>query len=810
MLDGRTAGLRPAQRRRLERLSQRRHPAEAVADLLTLQRLAAESQALALPLSLVVDGRGLCRLLWVGELEQSGRLLERLPGSQRRQGSDLRLLTCCASRQGDLRPGARESVVGLDLSPRCWLRWAWPSGGGGPWAAELYVAEGEREHPWRRDRQADLAELSGLPLELLTGPTPQPGSSRVGASAPGIEPNGSALPAARQRAGKAARSGPPAAGERVLLLVLGDGRRDDDRRRVAELDGLVRSAGGVPVGLVEQRRQAASPQTLWGEGKLKEAALEARRLAAQLVVTDRELTPVQARNVERLLDLPVSDRSELILDIFAQRAASAAGRLQVELAQLRYRLPRLSGRGLSLSRQGGGIGTRGPGETQLEKDRRAIARRLERLQQDVRQLGRHRLRLRQSRQGLPRVALVGYTNAGKSSLLNALTRASRQQAVLAADKLFATLDPTTRRLTLLDPDAAQGMGTGAAPRAMPVLVTDTVGFIRDLPPQLLEAFRSTIEEALDADLLLVVVDLADPAWPDQLEAVHAILDELGSSVPRQVIANQIDRCDAAALEQARRSIQEPLFVSATADLGLRHLRQRLWGLLVNAGVAVAASTVDPFAVSAAMVLQLGDTVPDFTQDSQLGPINLYSFAGDSWVVLFSHPADYTPVCTTELGEVAKLRPEWEKRNVKTIALSVDTAESHQGWIGDINDTQQTSVDYPILADADKSVSDLYGMIHPNSLNNLTVRSVFIIDPNKKLRLQITYPASTGRNFAEILRVIDSLQLTDNYQVATPVNWKDGDDCVVVPSIATDAAREKFPKGVTEVRPYLRLTPQPNR
>jgi len=210
-----------------------------------------------------------------------------------------------------------------------------------------------------------------------------------------------------------------------------------------------------------------------------------------------------------------------------------------------------------------------------------------------------------------------------------------------------------------------------------------------------------------------------------------------------------------------------------------------------------------------MALQLGDTVPDFTQDSQLGPINLYDFAGDSWVVLFSHPADYTPVCTTELGEVSRLRPEWEKRNVKTIALSVDTAESHTGWICDINETQSTTVDYPILADSDKKVSDLYGMIHPNSLNNLTVRSVFIIDPAKKLRLQITYPASTGRNFNELLRVIDSLQLTDHHSVATPVNWTNGQDCVVVPSIPTEEARSRFPKGVTEIRPYLRMTPQPN-
>jgi thioredoxin-dependent peroxiredoxin len=213
-----------------------------------------------------------------------------------------------------------------------------------------------------------------------------------------------------------------------------------------------------------------------------------------------------------------------------------------------------------------------------------------------------------------------------------------------------------------------------------------------------------------------------------------------------------------------------------------------------------------------MSLRLGDTVPDFTQDSSEGTINFHDWASNSWVILFSHPADYTPVCTTELGLVAKLKPEFEKRNVKCIALSVDDANSHRGWIGDINETQGCSVNYPILADGDKKVSELYDMIHPNSAtgNTLTVRSVFIIDPNKKLRLSITYPASTGRNFDELLRVIDSLQLTDNYSVATPGNWTDGGDCVVVPSIPTDEARQKFPKGVTEVKPYLRMTPQPNK
>jgi alkyl hydroperoxide reductase subunit AhpC len=211
-----------------------------------------------------------------------------------------------------------------------------------------------------------------------------------------------------------------------------------------------------------------------------------------------------------------------------------------------------------------------------------------------------------------------------------------------------------------------------------------------------------------------------------------------------------------------------------------------------------------------MTLQLGDQVPNFTQHSSEGEINFYDWAGDSWVVLFSHPADYTPVCTTELGSVAKLKGEFDQRGVKVIALSVDSAESHNGWIGDITETQGVAVNYPILADEDKKVSDLYGMIHPNANAKLTVRSVFVIDPAKKLRLTITYPPSTGRNFAEILRVIDSLQLTDNYSVATPVDWKDGDDVVVSPAIPTEEARQRFPKGVTEIKPYLRMTPQPNK
>jgi thioredoxin-dependent peroxiredoxin len=212
-----------------------------------------------------------------------------------------------------------------------------------------------------------------------------------------------------------------------------------------------------------------------------------------------------------------------------------------------------------------------------------------------------------------------------------------------------------------------------------------------------------------------------------------------------------------------------------------------------------------------MTLRLGDIAPDFEQDSSLGQIKFYDWVGDSWAVLFSHPADFTPVCTTELGLTSKLKSQFEQRGVKVIALSVDPADKHLEWIKDINETQNTIVGFPIIADADRKVSELYDLIHPNASATATVRALFVIDPAKKVRLIITYPASTGRNFDEILRVIDSLQLTDNHSVATPGNWKDGDDVVIVPSLQDEEViKQKFPKGYKAVRPYLRLTPQPNK
>jgi alkyl hydroperoxide reductase subunit AhpC len=212
-----------------------------------------------------------------------------------------------------------------------------------------------------------------------------------------------------------------------------------------------------------------------------------------------------------------------------------------------------------------------------------------------------------------------------------------------------------------------------------------------------------------------------------------------------------------------------------------------------------------------MSLRLGDTAPDFTQESSEGPISFHKWLGDSWGVLFSHPADFTPVCTTELGLTAQLKDEFAKRNVKVIALSVDPVDSHKKWINDINETQNTKVNFPIIADADRKVSTLYDMIHPNASATATVRSLFVIDPKKVIRLIITYPASTGRNFDEVLRVIDSLQLTEYHSVATPGNWKNGDDVVIVPSLQDpELLKQKFPKGFKALRPYLRMTPQPNR
>ncbi|MBD2613362.1 MAG: GTPase HflX [Nostoc sp. ZfuVER08] len=338
---------------------------------------------------------------------------------------------------------------------------------------------------------------------------------------------------------------------------------------LAELARLVDTAGGDVLQTIQQKRSRIHPQTVVGEGKVQEIALTAQTLGVNLVVFDRDLSPSQVRNLEAQIGVRVVDRTEVILDIFAQRAQSRAGKLQVELAQLEYMQPRLAGRGRAMSRLGGGIGTRGPGETKLETERRAIGQRISRLQKEVNQLQAHRSRLRQRRQHreVPSVALVGYTNAGKSTLLNALTNAE----VYTADQLFATLDPTTRRLVIPH---------GETDEPQEILITDTVGFIHELPPSLMDAFRATLEEVTEADALLHLVDLSHPAWLRHIRSVREILAQMPVTPgPALVVFNKIDRATSETLALAREEFPLAVFISASQRLGLETLRQRLGQLI---------------------------------------------------------------------------------------------------------------------------------------------------------------------------------------------------------------------------------------
>lgn len=359
--------------------------------------------------------------------------------------------------------------------------------------------------------------------------------------------------------------------DRVLMVGLMTDDVSDQQFQdgLAELERLVDSAGGEVVGMIQQKRSQPHPQTVVGQGKVEEIALQAQTTGANLIVFDRDISASQARNLEEQIGVRVVDRTEVILDIFAQRAQSQAGKLQVELAQLEYQLPRLRGRGQSMSRLGAGIGTRGPGETKLETERRTIQRRIAQLQQEVNQLQAHRSRLRQQReqQAIPVISLVGYTNAGKSTLLNVLTQAE----VYTADQLFATLDPTTRRLSLADAHTQE---------RREILLTDTVGFIHHLPPALIDAFRATLEEVTEADALLHVVDLSHPAWEDHIRSVEAILADLPAMPGTALLVfNKLDRVDSDTLVRARQTYPNAVFISATAPLGLDTLKQRLLHLI---------------------------------------------------------------------------------------------------------------------------------------------------------------------------------------------------------------------------------------
>ncbi|RMF22277.1 MAG: GTPase HflX [Cyanobacteria bacterium J083] len=355
----------------------------------------------------------------------------------------------------------------------------------------------------------------------------------------------------------------------LVGLMTDDTSESEFQRSLTELTRLVETAGGKVLASYRQKRSRPHPQTVVGSGKVAEIALQVQTLGANLIVFDRDLTPAQVRNLETRIGIRIVDRTEVILDIFAQRAQSRAGKLQVELAQLEYMLPRLLGRGEAMSRLGGGIGTRGPGETKLETERRGIGKRIARLQREVNQLQAHRSRLRQQRQQqeIPSIAIVGYTNAGKSTLINALTNAE----VYAADQLFATLDPTTRRLSV--PHAVTGEPINA-------LLTDTVGFIQELPPSLVDAFRATLEEVTEADALLHVVDLSHPAWQSQIRSVMQILGEMPMSPgPMLIVFNKIELVSNEVLAEAMQEHPLAIFISAQKRQGLANLREKLGELI---------------------------------------------------------------------------------------------------------------------------------------------------------------------------------------------------------------------------------------
>ncbi|MGB3767353.1 MAG: GTPase HflX [Phormidesmis sp.] len=359
--------------------------------------------------------------------------------------------------------------------------------------------------------------------------------------------------------------------ERVIVVGLQTDRMDEDtfNNGLEEVARLVDTAGGDVLETVTQKRAKPHPRTVIGAGKVDDVALSVQTLGANLIVCDRDLSPAQVRNLEAHVGVRVVDRTELILDIFAQRAQSGAGKLQVELAQLEYQLPRLTGRGQAMSRLGGGIGTRGPGETKLETERRAIQKRITRLQREVDGIQEHRARMRQKRQhqSVPSVAIIGYTNAGKSTLLNRLTDAE----VYAADQLFATLDPTTRRISIQEDESHE---------VRSLVLTDTVGFIQDLPPALMDAFRATLEEVTEADALIHVVDASHHAWKEHIHSVMGLLSQMPIAPgPILLVFNKLDKAGTDTLELAKDEYPQAVFISAANNLGMDTLRQKTLQLI---------------------------------------------------------------------------------------------------------------------------------------------------------------------------------------------------------------------------------------
>lgn len=550
---GQPQGLKSSQIKQIQRLYHQRLPIDQLVTPEFAQRIAAVSAEIDQPICVYVNRRGQVIRVGVGTLRQTQIPPLELPryGAERLSG-----IRCIVTQLKPAQPSDAtltamafqrlDALIVLNVTGDGFER---RGGGATGYVKESYLAH-LVPHPDVKWTVSDLVSLELLAEQDFTELTNN------------LEEEFRRTYVARQV---------ESTEDRVVLVGLMTSKTDAQNfhTEMLELSRLVETAGGEVVQLIQQRRTSAHPQTVVGEGKVQEIALMAQTLGATLVVFDRDLSPTQVRNLEAQIGIRVVDRTEVILDIFAQRAQSQAGKLQVELAQLEYMLPRLSGRGRAMSRLGGGIGTRGPGETKLETERRAIQRRIARLQQEVNQLQAHRSRLRQQRQHqeVPSVAIVGYTNAGKSTLLNSLTNAE----VYAADQLFATLDPTTRRLVITETSTQQ---------SLPIVLTDTVGFIHELPPTLVDAFRATLEEVTESDALLHVVDLSHPAWQNQIQAVMGILGQMPITPGPILLAfNKIDQADGETLRFAQEEFPQAAFISAANRLGLETLRQRLVQLI---------------------------------------------------------------------------------------------------------------------------------------------------------------------------------------------------------------------------------------
>ena len=554
LIHGNLQGIKTSLLKQLQQLYQQRLPSDRITTAEFAQRLAAVSTELGQPVCAYINRRGQVIRVGVGSPRQTRIPPLELPryGAERLSG-----IRCIATQLKDEPPSETtltvmamqrlDALVTLNLTGSGFER---RGGGATGYISAAYLAH-LVPHP-----EANWTVTPALSVEVIAD---QDFSDLV----EGLEEE-----FRREFVSQQVDSDH----DRVLIVGLHTEKTHSQQFQdgLEELGRLIETAGGEVLHTLTQKRPHPHPRTVVGEGKVQEIARSVQSVGANLVVFDRDLSPAQVRNLETQIGLRVIDRTEVILDIFAQRAQSGAGKLQVELAQLEYRLPRLTGRGQTMSRLGGGIGTRGPGETKLETERRSIQQRITRLQREVTQLQAHRARMRQRRQHqeVPSIAVVGYTNAGKSTLLNVLTNAE----VYTADQLFATLDPTTRRMVV--PHAI-------TQEPLSVLLTDTVGFIHELPPSLVDAFRATLEEVTEATALIHLVDLSHPAWQSQIRSVMTILSDMAIAPGPSLLAfNKIDQIDGDTLMLAKEEHPQALFISASERLGLETLRHRL-GQLVH-------------------------------------------------------------------------------------------------------------------------------------------------------------------------------------------------------------------------------------